>query len=92
MLRPAIASLLAALSLSACATGEATVTPAGPGLAAVAACLQQLQATTSDEVFVRNSTTSGDTTTVMLTTGPSEVPWRCVAGNDGTVTEMVFAG
>ncbi len=60
--------------------------------AAVDACRNAVDAQTDGNVDIVGSEFSQAASVVYLTVGPQRAPWRCLAGNDGTVDEVMFVG
>ena len=60
--------------------------------AAVDACRNAVDAQTDGAVDIVGSEFSQAASVVYLTVGPQLAPWRCLAGNDGTVDEVMFVG
>lgn len=60
--------------------------------AAVSACSAAVDAQTDGRVEAVGSEFSQAASVVYLVVGPQRAQWRCLAGNDGTVTDVMFVG
>lgn len=95
--------LLASVALAGCVenTGSSSASnPLFPNVgfapevsnAAVSACGSAVDAQTDGDVEVVGSEFSQAASVVYLVVGPQRAPWRCLAGDDGSVTEVMFVG
>lgn len=92
--------LTALLALAGCVEDTASDNPMFPNVgmspdvsqAALAACSRAVDAQTDGAVSIVGSEFSQAASVVYLVVGDQRAPWRCLASNDGTVSEVMFVG